>query len=168
MPTGQLQLTLGRYGRTWTDGKRSQLEDRLGEVLAELDNRAAAHGAARSKREREQAERHQQQDQAVAAAHDAFTYAYRRDYLLAQHNAWRLADSLRQFCAIMDPAYTAPDPAPWQHAGRQWTTWLMHYADSIDPGLWPEKLASTTFDPEPTPEDLEPYLDQSDRLGPET
>jgi hypothetical protein len=154
VPTGRLQLSLGRHGRTWTDGKRSKLENRLGEVLAELDHRAAVYQARRARREREQAERRQQRDKEVAAARDAFTYAYRRDHLLAQHNAWRLADSLRQFCTAMDKAYIASEPAPWQHAGRQWTTWLMHYADSIDPALWPETLASIPFDPEPAPEDL--------------
>jgi hypothetical protein len=159
VPSGRLQIGLGQYGRTWTDGKRSKLEDRLGEVLAELDEKMAVYRARLARREREQAERRQQQEQATADARAAFIHINRRDCLLAQHNAWRLADSLRQFCAAMNLAYSGPDPAPWQRAGKRWTTWLMQYADTIDPTRHPKRLASLTFDPEPSPEDLTPYLD---------
>ena len=104
----------------------------------------------------------------MAAARDSFTCAYRRDYILAQHNAWRLAESLRQFCAVIGPAFTAPDPQPWQRAGKTWTAWLTHYADSIDPVQNPETFASSAFDPAPAPEDLEQYLDGWNPHGPET
>lgn len=167
VPSGRLQLSLGRYGRTWTDGKRAKLEDRLGEVFADLETKVAAYRARRARQEREQAERRARWEKAMTAARDSFTYVYRRDYILGQHNAWRLADSLRQFCTVIDPAFTAVDPEPWQRAGKTWTAWLMRYAESIDPARMPEAFAPFTFDPEPAPEDLEQYLDGWNPHGPD-
>jgi len=167
VPSGRLQLSLGTHGRTWADGKRSQLEDRLGEIFAELDTKVAAYRARRARQQREQTERRARWEKAMSAARHSFTYAYRRDYILAQHNAWRLADSLRQFCAVIDPAFTAPDPESWQRAGKTWTAWLTRYADSIDPARMPEAFASFAFDPQPAPDDLEPYLDGWNPHGPE-
>lgn len=167
VPSGLLQLALGRRGSTWTDGKRAKIEDRLGEVLAALDQKVTAYRLRCARQQREEAERHDQWEHAMADARALFRFEYRRDYLLGQHNAWRLADSLRQFCAVMDAAITAANPESRQPATREWTTWLMRYADSIDPLQAPEIFASFTFDPASSPEDLEPYLDGWDPRGPD-
>jgi hypothetical protein len=103
VPSGHIELALPRLwnGRRyrWADRKRWRLEDKLGEVFAEIETRAAADEARRLEKEREQAQRQRQWEKAMTKAHARFVHEHRRTEFTGQFKAWQRADDIRRFCA---------------------------------------------------------------------
>jgi hypothetical protein len=166
VPTGRLQLSLNDDGRWWSDRKRWQLEDKLGEVFAKVERRIASDTARQEEEERRQAERHRQWEQAMASARDRFTEAKRREHFTAQLDAWHQAARIRQFCAALESATDARDDTGQRRAVRLWTEWAASYADSLDPVRTPGNLTDIDLGSEPAAEDLRPYLDGWSPHGP--
>jgi hypothetical protein len=87
VPTGRIQLSLGQDGRSWADGTSWTLEDKLGEVFAEIETQAAADAARLAERERERTASQASREKAMAIAGVDFVHDQRRDDFADQLHA---------------------------------------------------------------------------------
>lgn len=153
--TGQLDITLDGYARSgrparWGDRKRWKLEDRLGNLLHELDTRAAEDEQRRIDADREREERQRRWEAAVERAKHAFVADHRIKVLRARVQAWQEADAIRAYCDAVEERHGSdliddPDAAAWIILARE-------HADLA------QGLPTMPADPEPSREDLRAYL----------
>jgi hypothetical protein len=170
LPTGKLTIALaegwefrGRR-RRWADRTRWSLEDKLGEIMAELDARAAIVNNREAAAERARTERRVQWEMATATAKERYLEDFRRQALLGQVNAFKQAKAIVEYCDALDAlAETEPDSDRVAEI-RSWTAWARSRAADLDPL---SHHPSMPQDPEPGPEDLRPYLDGWSPHGPE-
>jgi hypothetical protein len=170
VPAGRLALELpsdysfsGRRHR-WADRARWTLEDKLSELLAEIEARATMLD------ERRTAEKEAQRSRAVAwetvmkDARTQFAFEHRREILLGQVSAWQESMSVASYCdALEEHALRESDPmraAEIQH----WVDWCRLYAESRDPLRGDLTVPQP---PEPTLEQLRPFLGRWSPHGPE-
>jgi hypothetical protein len=168
LPTGnpRIQLTTGyEYSgrpQTWADRQRWSLEDKLGDVLAEIEARTRlAEERARAAEEARVARR-REWETAMATARLRFQEDRRAAALTEQVTAWDRTVRIRAYCDAQDKAIADnPDLADRL---AQWLGWCRSYADRIDPirhrDLEPD-------DVEPRREDLRPYLGRFSPYGPD-
>ena len=150
----------GRH-RRWADRQRWRLEDKLGDVLAEVQARAGIDEYEQQAAERAEAERRRQWEQAMARARERFAEDYRVKVLDEQVSRWRRAQTIRDYATALQETGDA-DELPSDVAG--WIGWVRAYADSIDPLLSASRVPDV---PEPRPEDLRPYLKGLSPYGPD-
>ncbi|MFL6136686.1 MAG: hypothetical protein ACJ74O_02675 [Frankiaceae bacterium] len=152
VPTDRLRLELlNTYGgRTrWADGKRLVLEDKLKDVMHDLEQRAA-EAVERHRQQRREAEEQQRRwKTAMAAARQEYIEEQRRQIVLDELRRWGEAYAIRRYCAAL--AATMPD-----QTAEEWIGWARNYADGIDPLLQPPHGVPLVR--EPSPSDLVPYL----------
>jgi hypothetical protein len=158
--TGQLNISLLGHSRrqtSWGDRKRWKLDDRLGQVLRELETQAVEAEERRLAREREAAERQRQWEAAMANAERRFVEEHQLAVLRRRVQAWQEADAIRAYCdaveARHDQAATQPDTAAWLQLARE-------HADRL------QRLPTMPADPEISKEDLKPYLGRWSPYGP--
>jgi hypothetical protein len=158
--TGQLNISLlGHSPRqtTWGDRKRWKLDDRLGQVLRELETQADEAEKRRLAREREEAERQRQWEVAMTNAKRRFIEDHQLDILRRRVRAWEEADAIRAYCDAVEArhgqAATEADTAAWLLLARE-------HADRL------QRLPTMPTDPEITNEALKPYLGQWSPYGP--
>ncbi|MBB5153331.1 hypothetical protein [Saccharopolyspora phatthalungensis] len=161
VPSGKLGMSVSgtwRFGaqQRWADRKRWSLEDRLGDVLAAVEDIAREKTARKRAEEEKAAARQRAWKDAVASARVAFRRDNRVKVLLEQLDGWEQAQRIRAFAQAA------------RHAGQADAKWLVEwaeaYADEIDP------LAGSVEAPEdvePKPEDLRPYLGRWSPYGPD-
>lgn len=169
VPSGRLVLELVdnayRYSgrrRRWADRQRWRLEDKLGDVLAEVRARVDSDEQARRAAEQAKAERRQQWEQAMDRARARFIEEYRAKALDDQLAGWRRAREIRQYAAELkstDPSGKMADEL------TEWIGWMLSYADALDPLL---PTLYPPVPPEPSAEDLRPYLKGWSPRGPES
>ncbi|HVW46838.1 MAG TPA: hypothetical protein VHA76_07290, partial [Solirubrobacterales bacterium] len=159
--TGQLNISLLGYSprqTTWGDRKRWRLDDRLGQVLRELETQADEAEERRLAREREEAERQRQWEAAMADAKRRFLEDHRLDVLRRRVRAWQAADAIRAYCDAVEARYgeaaTQPDTAAWLELARE-------HADRL------QRLPTMPADPEINNEGLKPYLGSWSPYGPD-
>jgi hypothetical protein len=161
--TGELNIEVlgwsrGRQTR-WGDRQRWSLEDRLPQLMRELETQAVETEERRLAKEREEAERQHQWAKAMERAKHRLVDAHRLQVLRESVRAWSEADAIRAYCDAVESRYgievvaAEPDTARWLALARA-------YADQI------QELPRTPVDPEPTAEALEPYLDGWSPYGP--
>jgi hypothetical protein len=168
VPTGRLRIGLttgyeysGRP-RTWADRMRWSLEDKLGEVLAELQARTRiAQQRQRDQQEARDRDRRDWED-AMASARRRFADAQRIAELSRQVKAWKRARRIRDYCDTLDGAISAQPGLAGSVGG--WVAWCRAYADRIDPV---GRIDLEPDDVEPRREDLRPYLGRFSPYGPE-
>lgn len=158
--TGQLNISLLGYSSrqtTWGDRKRWKLDDRLGQILRELETQADEAEERRLAREREEAERQLQWEAAMANAKRRFIEDHQLEVLRRRVHAWQEADAIRAYCDAVEarhgPAATEPDTAAWLELARE-------HADRL------QRLPTMPADPEITNEALKPYLGPWSPYGP--
>jgi hypothetical protein len=158
--TGQLNISLlGHSPRqtTWGDRKRWKLDDRLGQILRELETQADEAEERRLAREREEAERQRQWEAAMADAKRRFMEDHQLDVLRRRVQAWQEADAIRAYCDAIEArhgqAATEADTAAWLQLARE-------HADRL------QRLPTMPADPEITDEALKPYLGSWSPYGP--
>lgn len=134
-PTGELVLKIkepGRYGMTreWRESADSPLEEKLGEVLAQL---AGMFEELRLRRVREAEERArrweiEEERDRIEMERKRETIRYQR--LLDQCKNWRASAEIRAFVAAIEA-----DPLVLEHAEHltEWKAWALAHADRIDP-----------------------------------
>lgn len=132
-PSGRLKIELGNSysGRrsTWTDGKRGLLEEKLGQVLAEIEARAVLDEQRRQDRlEQERCQEVQRQER-LAAARGVMRTETLATELRRQSADWHEAAALRRYCEALDEAL-GDDVST---ATRDWVTWARAYAEALDP-----------------------------------
>ena len=162
--TGRLMITLdngySREGRqaTWADRKSWTLEEKLGELLRELEIRAAEDDHRQAEREREAEERRRRWEAAMQEAKRTFLEEHRAQAVRSQASAWNEARALRMYLDALEEKYgEAPESA-------EWIAWVRRYVDErLDP------LASAPVmpaEPEVRPDDLKPFLGGFSPYGP--
>lgn len=163
-PSGRLVLTLendwqfnGRR-RSWADRHRWRLEDKLGEVLAEIRWRLEALQARQRAKERALAQRREDWQTAMERARIAHGEAQRVAALDGQLAAWEKAKQIRAYCTELEAArgLDVDDEL------RGWINWARSHADAIDPtgraDLPPAVVEPRTHDLAPLlPKGMSPY-----------
>ncbi|MBF6063279.1 hypothetical protein IU500_17490 [Nocardia terpenica] len=184
-PTGKLQLRIGAPGysstaSTWVDEKRSPLERRIRQVVAEVKARFAeserrAEEAYRKRlaeiaeEERKRAEERRQWDAAMASARPLAEATLRRQTLIAALRAWRDARDLREITNVLDDAASAADregDAVLAENLRNWCAGGRELANRLDPTTGSASLGNVAFDIEPGADDLRPFLNGWSPDGP--
>jgi|SRR5579872_3284198 len=161
--TGELNVeALGSaYGRqkAWGDRTRWKLEDRLANLLRELELQAVEAEERRLARERELAEQQRQWEEAMQHAKLRLVDDHRRDVLRNRVRAWEEAEAIRVYCASVEERYGAdaiaadPDASKWLALARK-------HADHA------QQLPHMPADPEITHDGLKPYLGGWSPYGP--
>jgi hypothetical protein len=108
-PTGRLVIEFADHDwayrgrrRRWGDTKRWRLDDKLGEILGEVEARAALLKQRRRQEDEARARRQQQWEAAMRLARSRYHDAVRREALRAQIDAWEEACRVRRFCDHLD------------------------------------------------------------------
>lgn len=162
--TGELNIEAlgGSYGRqkSWGDRSRWKLEDRLPNLLRELEVQAIGAEERRLAREREQAERQRQWEAAMADAKRRLVDDHRLEVLRSQVRAWEEADAIRAYCDAVEARHGADTIAADPDA-VQWLGLARDHADQA------QQLPHMPTDPEVTHERLKPYLGGWSPYGPQ-
>ena len=161
--TGRLQISCDGYGRrggraaTWADRRSWTLEDKLPELLQELEVRAAEDDQEAIERQRKAEERQRQWELAMDVAKQRFLEHHRAKVLQAQVGAWQEALRIRSYLAALEERYgDHPDSA-------EWIAWIRNHVDkSLDPLGSPPAMP---VEPEIKPEDLKPFLGRLSPYG---
>jgi hypothetical protein len=109
------------HGRqsSWGDRKRWTLEDRLPQLLRELETQAVEPEEQRLAKEREEAERQRQWEAAMERAKVRLLEDHRREVLRTRVGAWGEADAIRAYCDAVEVRHGSdaiaadPDAAEW-------------------------------------------------------
>jgi hypothetical protein len=161
--TGQLELSiLGHAPRqnSWGDRKRWTLEGRLPQALRELETLAADAEDRRLQREREEQERQRAWEQAMHDAKRRFIDAHRLDVLRRRVAAWNEAEEIRAYCDAVEARF-AKDAVAEHPGAEEWLRLAREQAGRL------QALPGTPPDPEPTAEQLKPYLGRWSPYGPQ-
>ena len=161
--TGQLDLSILAYGprqQSWGDRQRWSLEDRLPQVVRELETLAEEAEERRLERERQERERQRQWEEAMAHAKDEALKAYRIEVLRQRVSRWEEAERIRAYCAAVEARHGTdvidgdPDASRWLEMARA-------HAERL------QGLPRMPEEPDLTPDDLKPYLGGWSPYGPE-
>jgi hypothetical protein len=161
--TGELSVEAlsSAYGRqkAWGDRSRWKLEERLPNLLREVELQAVEAEERRLAREREEAERQSQWEAAMERAKRAAVENHRRDVLRDRVRAWEEADAIRAYCAAVEARYGA-DAIAADPGAAEWLALARGHADSV------QQLPQMPADPEITHDVLKPYLAGWSPYGP--
>jgi hypothetical protein len=161
--TGELNIAAlgpsrGRQS-SWGDRTRWTVEERLPNLLRELEIEAAEAEEARLAREREETERQRQWEVAMERAKQCFIEAHRLEVLRHRVATWQEADLIFSYCdAVVErhgEAAISDDPE-----AQQWLAFARERADAA------QSLPRMPDEPETTPENLKPYLGRWSPYGP--
>ena len=162
--TGELDIEVlgwskGRQSR-WGDRKRWALEDRLPQVIGELETQAKEAEERRLAEEQARAERQREWEAAMDRARQRLIEDHRLGVLRERVQAWHEAEAIRAYCDAVEARYGVdainadPQAAQWLALGRD----LAELA---------QRLPRMPADPEVTPEALKPYLGRWSPHGPD-
>jgi hypothetical protein len=150
--SGRLRIEVdhgySREGRQcrWADRTRVTLDQRLPDVLRELELRCAALKTITSK-PRPNGEPNnaagngrRQWQEAMAKAEADLIESNRADHLLAQADRWRTARRLRDYLDHLQTAIAAWPDVDQANAAREWLAWAHTYVERIDPLTTPPSM----------------------------
>lgn len=161
--TGQLnaQALGSSYGRqsSWGDRSRWTLEDRLADLLRELEVQAAEAEERQRAREREEAERRRQWEAAVADAKRRFLEDHRLELLRRRVREWEEGEAIRAYCDAVEARYGS-DAVEADPDAAQWLALAREQANRA------QQLPRMPAEPEITAEALKPYLGRWSPYGP--
>ncbi|HEY3945625.1 MAG TPA: hypothetical protein VGL78_10390 [Solirubrobacteraceae bacterium] len=162
--TGELNIeALGSsYGRqaSWGDRTRWKLEDKLPNLLGELEIEAVEAEERRLAHEREQAERQRQWEAAMERAKRRVVEEHRLEVLRSRVRAWQEADAIRAYCDAVETQHGADTVAADLDA-EEWLALAREHADRA------QQLPRMPADPEITHERLKPFLGRWSPYGPQ-
>jgi hypothetical protein len=158
--TGRLRIELVHgWGRTkWADRSSSTLEEKLPDLLGQVEQRAIEVDERRAAAEREAAEREVAWKAALQKARERHAEYHRIEVLNSELSQWRQAEEVRTYCDAIEAQYADDEEA------SEWAMWARRYADSIDPLTAPPRPPSAPKDV--SGEDLRPFLDGWDPYSP--
>jgi hypothetical protein len=153
--TGELNIEVLGWSKdrqsSWGDRKRWTLEDRLPQLMRELETQAAEAEERRLAEEREEAERERQWKAAMDHAKRRLVEDHRIEVLRQRVRAWQEADAIRAYCDAVEARHgndaIAADPET-----AQWLALARERANRD------QQLPRMPADPEITHEALKPYL----------
>lgn len=157
-PSGRLEIKVltgpaiqqDKFG----DTKRQAMEQRLPQVLLELELRAAGMEEARLRRERAEKERQVRYEEALVRACMAALDAYRIEVLWEEVNRARRLKQLDVFISEAEAASVEMSDAERREAD-EWLDWVRDYRDRADPVRSELRLPS---EPDFTSEELNSRL----------
>jgi hypothetical protein len=161
--TGELNIEAlgwshGRQG-SWGDRKRWTLEDRLPQLMRELETQAVEAEERRLAKEREEAERQRQWEAAMERAKVRLIEDHRVDVLRTRVAAWREADAIRAYCDAAEARH-GTDTIAADREAAQWLAFAREHAERA------QQLPRMPADPEITHDALKPYLGRWSPYGP--
>ena len=161
--TGELNIEVldwsnGRQS-SWGDRKRWTLEDRLPQLLRELETQAVEAEERRLAKEREEDERQWQWEAAMARAERRLIEEHRLEVLRQHVRAWNEADLIRAYCDAVEARHGI-DEVESEPEAAKWLTVAREYADRA------QRLPHMPADPEITNEALKPHLGGWSPYGP--
>jgi len=160
--TGRLTINLDGYSRegrqcSWGDRRSWTLEEKLPEILREIEVRAVEDDHRAEEERRKAEERQRQWELAMERAKERFIESFRGKALRAQTTAWQEANELRSYLAALEESYgDEPDAV-------EWIEWVRGFIARLDP------LNRAQTMPEPaeiSAEDLKPFLGGLSPYGP--
>jgi hypothetical protein len=161
--TGELNIEALGWSNSrqssWGDRKRWTLEDRLPQLMRELETQSAEAEARRLAKEREDAERQHQWEAAMDRAKRRLFEAHRVDVLRKRVRAWEEANAIRAYCDAVEARHGA-DAVNADSEAAQWLALAREHADRA------QQLPQMPADPEITHEALKPYLGGWSPYGP--
>jgi hypothetical protein len=160
--TGRLTIALSSYSRSgrqssWSDRQSWKLEEKLPDILHEIEVRAVEDDYHAEEERRKAEERQHQWELAMEQATALYIEDYRGKVLRADVSAWREANELRAYVTALEEAH-GEDPA-----SAEWIEWVQGYVERCDP------LNSSQQPPTPDeikPDDLKPFLGGLSPYGP--
>ena len=141
--------------RSWSDGVRAQVEEKLPELFAEVAFRHAEAMQRRLKADAVEAERERQRRIAVERAKVLLRESHRAHVLAEQTANWRRAGEERAYVDSMATAIEAISDPVEHEAATEWLVWARRHAEELDPLNDALRMPN---DPEPTLEALRPFL----------
>ena len=162
--TGRLSFSIvsgwDRRGRSasWADRQTWTLDEKLPELLREVEARAGEAEERRQEAARRQEERHRQWEAAMDRAKGRFVEHLRAEALTAQVKRWQTVGEIRAFCNAAEQRF--PDGE-----SGDWLAWARAYADQQDPLREPP--AAPAIPEEIRPDDLRPFLSDWSPYGPD-
>lgn len=159
----------GVHGRQtkWADGKRRKVEDVLDLIIPELETQAAEAKQRKIDEEHAKAERRANWEKAMTRAKAAAATAYKAKVLNQQVENWRRAATLREYCGALAHRIAQAERGEEQvdDATLAWAKWAVEYTAAIDPLTSIPRMPDV---PEPSPDDLKPFLGKWSPYGPES
>jgi hypothetical protein len=149
-----------RRGRpaSWADRQTWRLEDKLPELLREVEVRAAEAEARRQEAVRREQQRVREWQAAMEHARARFAEHIRAEALTSQLERWRTVAEIRAYCDAIEERYPGGESADW-------VAWARRYADRQDPLREPPAVSAV---PEKIrPDQLQPFLNGWSPYGPE-
>jgi hypothetical protein len=161
--TGELNIAAlgwsnGRQS-SWGDRQRWSLEDRLPQLMRELETQSAEAEERRLAKEREDAERQRQWEAAMDRAKRQLVEDHRIDVLRNRVHAWQEADAIRGYCDAVEARH-GTDAIAAEPKAAQWLALAREHADRA------QQLPQMPADPEITHDALKPYLGRWSPYGP--
>ena len=164
--SGRLRIKLERGWHirqdSFSDTKTINLEDRLPQVLQELELRAAAAEEQEHRRERERQERKRRWERARDGAIAQAREHHRAQVLAEQVGRWHDAQRLDAYLHAMQARVADLDPCE-QQAAREWLAWAQQHRKRLDPLGQPLRLPP---DPEFAPDVIAPFMRGWSPYGP--
>lgn len=166
LPSARLRVSFDRGWKvrqdSFSDTKTINLEDRLPDVLQELELRAAAAEELDQRRDREREERErlwrQVHDEAVVQAREH----HRAEVLATQVARWQETLQLDGFIRAMESNLAVLEPED-RAAAEEWLAWVGEHRRRVDPLAQPLRPPP---DPEFTPDRLAPFMRGLSPFGP--
>jgi hypothetical protein len=162
--TGRVVLSIisgwARPGRqaSWADRQSWRLEDKLPEVLREVEVRAAEAEERRQDAARREQLRVREWEAAMEDARERFAEHIRAEALTSEVERWRTVAEIRAYCDAIKERYPDGESA-------EWVTWARRYADGLDPLREPP--AAPAIPDKVRPDELQPFLNGWSPYGPE-
>lgn len=161
--TGRLTITLAsgysRHGRpsTWADRRSWKLEDKLPDLLREIEMRVVEDEHREAEERRQEEERQRQWEAAMERAKAQFVEAHRAEMLTSQIERWQQATLATAYLEALEAAHgDDPDAA-------EWIAWARSYVERLDPLSVAPRMPEV---PEPKPDGLKPFLGGLSPYGP--
>lgn len=158
-PSGRLFIEIETWHRgrrqRWADRQRWNVEEKLGQIVDEIEARAGLEREDRLEREREEAERQVRIQAAVQEATLLMRESHRKDVFLAQVEQWHSTNRIREFLAAMEAAVAGLPDGDAKLEASDWMRWCQSCTSALDP-LGSDMRCPE--DPEPTEEALRPFM----------
>ena len=154
--TGRLQISCDGYSRegrpaNWADRRSWTLEDKLPELLRELEVRAAEDDYEAIERKRHAEEREREWEMAMERAKQRLVEDHRVRVLADRVRAWQEAEAIRAYCEAVETRHGSSAQPPTLTSSL-WLTFARSQADRA------QQLPRMPADPEVTSDALKPFL----------
>jgi hypothetical protein len=166
VPSGRLRIKLDRGWHirqdSFSDTKTINLEDRLPQVLQELELRTAAGEEHEQRRKQQRQERTRQWEQVRDEATGQAREHQRAKVLADQVERWHQIQRIDAYLHAMESTIADPNPAE-QNPAREWLAWARQYRARVSPLGQPLRLPP---DPQFTADLIAPFMQGWSAYGP--